>query len=109
MLELQVDAGSCTLDTVNDLLRLYSRAVEFYDDQGNEQLVYAFEGRIQNMLIKPEVIRALNSAMKDLGREEGKEGVEKIAKGLITTDAELSGEEQKKERLKKLKSAHARG
>ncbi len=46
MLELQIDSGNFTLRTVNDLLLLYSRAIEFYDDQGNEQLVYVFEGRI---------------------------------------------------------------
>ena len=47
---------------MNELLQLYSRAVEFYDNKENTELVSLYEGHIQNMIMKEEIRKAMESA-----------------------------------------------
>ena len=61
-LQLQIDRGKFTIETVNELLQLYSRAVEFYDNKENEELVCLYEGHIQNMIMKPEIRKVMENA-----------------------------------------------
>ena len=52
------------MDTINELLLLYSQAVEFYDGMNDEKHV-TYEARIQNMLIKPEINAVMKAASRD--------------------------------------------
>lgn len=44
-LELQIDHGDFTMVTINDLMLLYSQAVEYYNGMNDEKYTY-FESRI---------------------------------------------------------------
>ena len=44
-LELKIDQGNFNMDTINELLLLYSQAVEFYDGMNDEKYI-TYEGRI---------------------------------------------------------------
>ena len=63
-LELGIDQGNFNMDTINELLLLYSQAVEFYDGMNDEKHV-TYEARIQNMLIKPEINAVMKAASRD--------------------------------------------
>ena len=63
-LELKIDQGNFNMDTINELLLLYSQAVEFYDGMNDEKYV-TYEARIQNMLIKPEIAAVMTTASRD--------------------------------------------
>ena len=54
-LELSIDHGDFTMDTVNELILLYSKAIEYYNGLQDEKYAY-FESRIQNLLIRPEIL-----------------------------------------------------
>lgn len=57
-LELKIDGGNCDIDTVNDLMQLYSQAVEYYSGMNDERYIH-FTERIQNMLIRPEILKLM--------------------------------------------------
>lgn len=63
-LELSIDQGNFNMETINDLLLLYSQAVEFYDGMNDEKYV-TYEARIQNMLIRPDIAAVMTSASRD--------------------------------------------
>ena len=87
-LELHIDQGNFNMDTINELLLLYSQAVEFYDGMNDEKYVI-YEARIQNMLIKPEIAAVMTSASRDPEGYAKKEAEKKkIVENL--TDDELA-------------------
>lgn len=47
------------METVNELIVLYSKAIEFYNGMNDDKYTY-FESRIQNLLIRPEVLACMN-------------------------------------------------
>ena len=54
-LELILESGQFDIDDVNTLMQLYSRAVEYYSGINDEKYLY-FTERIQNMLVRPEIL-----------------------------------------------------
>lgn len=65
-LELLLDSGNFTIDTVNELMQLYSQAVEYYSGMNDVRYIH-FTERIQNMLIRPEILKL----MKESKTEDG--------------------------------------
>lgn len=57
-LELLVDSGNFDIDTVNDLMQLYSQAVEYYSGMNDARYIQYTE-RIQNMLVRPEILQLM--------------------------------------------------
>ena len=73
--ELKIDSGCFNIDTINTLLQLYSKAVEYYSGMNDEKYIY-FTERIQNMLLKPEILKLMkdvNDAGEDdvVGKDKG--------------------------------------
>ena len=62
--ELQIDHGDFTMQTINDLMLLYSQAIEYYNGINGEKYTF-FESRIQNLLIRPEVHQVMADASRD--------------------------------------------
>ena len=62
-LEMEIDSGTFDGDTVNKLFELYEKAVQFYNLQNNKKSK-VFEKKIQNMLVRPEIMMAMSSASK---------------------------------------------
>jgi hypothetical protein len=56
--ELKIDSGCFNIDTINTLLQLYSKAVEYYSGMNDEKYIY-FTERIQNMLCKPDILKMM--------------------------------------------------
>ena len=52
------------METVNALLLLYSQADEFYNGM-NDSKFSVYQDRIQNMLVRPEVLLQMQTASKD--------------------------------------------
>lgn len=83
--ELKIDAGQVDLESVNRLLQMYSvsrffhlcltlfqRAVEYYSGMNDEKYMY-FTERIQNTLLKPEILEVMREGkMKE--PEQNSEG-----------------------------------
>ena len=57
-LELKVDSGKFDIDTIDALTQLYSSAVEFYSSKNDQRYKY-FTERLQNMLVKPEILELM--------------------------------------------------
>lgn len=53
-----IDSGGFSIDTVNELMQLYSQAVEYYSGMNDVRYMH-FTERIQNMLIRPEILRLM--------------------------------------------------
>ena len=51
-----------TLETINQLLYLYSQAVEYFNGINDEKFQYYHE-RIQNVLLKPQVIQLMSQKL----------------------------------------------
>lgn len=71
-LELSIDHGDFTMDTVNELIVLYSKAIEYYNGMQDEKYAY-FESRIQNLLIRPEVLQVMTHASRNPQKYEREE------------------------------------
>jgi len=56
--EMKIDSGMFDIDTVNSLMALYSQAVEYYSGMNDEKYIY-FTERIQNILVKPEILKLM--------------------------------------------------
>ena len=56
--ELKIDSGNFGIDNVNNLMKLYSLAVEYYSGMSDEKYIF-FTERIQNTLLKPEILRLM--------------------------------------------------
>jgi len=62
-LELLIDKGEFDINTINNLMILYSNAVEYYNGISSEKYTY-YEARIQNMLIRPEIFNVMSNASR---------------------------------------------
>ena len=62
--ELIIDSGNFDLDTVNNLMKLYSMAVEYYSGMNDEKYIF-FTERIQNTLLRPEILRIMGEKDSD--------------------------------------------
>lgn len=56
--EMEIESGQFDADTVNELFELYGQAVEFYNIKNDKRSQY-YETKIQNMLVKPEIMMAM--------------------------------------------------
>lgn len=65
-LELLLDSGNFTIDTVNELMKLYSQAVEYYSGMNDVRYIH-FTERIQNMLIRPEILKLMKEGQAEDG------------------------------------------
>jgi hypothetical protein len=54
--ELKIDSGNFDIATIDKLMQLYSQAVEYYSGMNDEKYLY-FTERIQNTLLKPEILK----------------------------------------------------
>lgn len=108
-LELQIDHGDFTMGTINDLMLLYSQAVEYYNGMNDEKYTY-FESRIQNLLVRPEVLQVMANASKDPAKY-AKQEEERLKKQASKSEKEIQQEkmkayeQRKKERQLKLKGS----
>ena len=67
------------METVNELIVLYSKAIEYYNGMNDDKYTY-FESRIQNLLIRPEVLARMNRISQGKYKlEEPKEQANKSA------------------------------
>ena len=63
-LEHKIEQRRFNLDNVNELMLLYSQAVEYYNGINDNKFVI-YQDLIQKILVKPEVLIAMSSASKD--------------------------------------------
>lgn len=77
-LELIIDNGDFGMDTINDLMLLYSQAVEYYNGMNDEKYTH-FESRIQNMLVRPEILMVMANASKNPAKAKKEEEAKKKA------------------------------
>ena len=74
--------GGITTHCRDDLMLLYSQAVEYYNGMNDEKYTH-FESRIQNMLVRPEILMVMANASKNPAKfakeEEAKAPKEKEA------------------------------
>jgi hypothetical protein len=54
-LELDIDRGTFTIDTVNQLISLYQLAVEYYNGKDDAKYMN-WETRMQKLFLKPEIL-----------------------------------------------------
>ena len=78
-LELLVDSGNFDINTVNQLMQLYSQAVEYYSGMNDVRYVYYTE-RIQNMLVRPEILRLMKDGKMFDADDDSKESAIERAK-----------------------------
>ena len=57
-LELEIDQGTFTIDTVNQLILLYQQAVEYYNGISSTKY-QTYESRMQNLFLREEVIMVM--------------------------------------------------
>lgn len=62
--ELKIDSGNFGIDNVNNLMKLYSLAVEYYSGMSDEKYIF-FTERIQNTLLKPEILKIMGERDSD--------------------------------------------
>ncbi|CAD8111035.1 unnamed protein product [Paramecium sonneborni] len=62
-LELDVESNATSKDEIQELLQLYSQAVEYYSSMKSERYT-VFTNKIQNLLMKPYVNKILGSEVK---------------------------------------------
>lgn len=60
-LELKIDSGRFDLECIDKLMQLYSQAVEYYSGMNDEKYMY-FTERIQNTLLRTEVLKLMQNA-----------------------------------------------
>jgi len=56
--ELLIDSGKFDIEIIDKLMQLYSQAVEYYSGMNDEKYMY-FTERIQNTLLKPEILKIM--------------------------------------------------
>lgn len=75
--ELKIDSGRFDIETIDKLMQLYSQAVEYYSGQNDEKYMY-FTERIQNTLLRPEILRLMKE--QNNSNEKQREEIEKEKK-----------------------------
>ena len=61
---MSIDQGKFSIETINELLLLYSQAVEYYNCNNDDKHII-YQERIQNMLVRPEILMVMQTASKD--------------------------------------------
>ena len=56
--ELKLDSGRFDIETIDKLMQLYGQAVEYYSGKNDEKYMY-FTERIQNTLLRPEILKVV--------------------------------------------------
>jgi len=79
-MEASIDTGKFTGKTINELLQLYQSAVEFYNGQNNDKYQF-YTTKIQDLIIRPEVLMAMNLDSKAQKTQTSSSG-SKIRSGL---------------------------
>jgi hypothetical protein len=87
------------MDTVNELIMLYSKAIEYYNGMQDEKYTY-FESRIQNLLIRPEVLLVMSKASRN-PQKYASEAERKRQQQAGKTEQELMEERLKQAELRK--------
>lgn len=62
-LEADVQMGCVTQEQVNELIMLYSVAVEYYACQSSQRYL-VYESKLQNLMIKPEIMMLMNPSAR---------------------------------------------
>ncbi|CDW76160.1 UNKNOWN [Stylonychia lemnae] len=63
-LEMELESDCSSIDSINNLLYLYSQAVEYYNGMNNDRY-QLYADRIQNFLLRPEVLKVMQTASTD--------------------------------------------
>lgn len=88
---MKLDSGALDIDTVNSLMALYSQAVEYYAGMNDEKYIY-FTERIQNILVRPEILKLMKDVNDGVARGVGSTGTD------TTADTKSGGRKSKKHR-----------
>ena len=89
--EMKIDSGMFDIDTVNSLMGLYSQAVEYYSGMNDEKYIY-FTERIQNILVRPEILKLMKDVNDGTAKGVGSTGTD------TTADTKSGGRKSKKHR-----------
>ena len=107
-LELKIDSGQFTIKDIDAIMSLYSTAVEYYSGMNDEKYVY-FAERIQNTLLKPEILKLMkinNKGKFSRARKSGLRDPSPEAPQLSSDEKQAKKKEdqeiRKKERIEKL-------
>jgi hypothetical protein len=68
-LELLLDSGNFDINTINELMQLYTNAVEYYSGMNDVRYIH-FTERIQNMLIRPEILKLMKEGKVEGGQQD---------------------------------------
>lgn len=91
------------MNTVNELVVLYSKAIEFYNGMNDEKYTY-FESRIQNLLIRPEVLKMMTKQNQGKYTLDGNPPKSTKTEKELYDDRMKANEQRKKDRVSKLKA-----
>ncbi|CAD8177047.1 unnamed protein product [Paramecium octaurelia] len=75
-LELDVDSNAASKDEIQELLQLYSQAVEYYSSMKSERYT-VFTNKIQTLLMKPYVNKILGSEAKQEQKQVQQQNAQK--------------------------------
>lgn len=112
--ELRIDSGNFDIQTIDKLMQLYGQAVEYYSGMNDEKYLY-FTERIQNTLLKPEILKFMketnNKDELEKGeyikeREERKQEEKKLSREDQMKVKLQEHEKRKKERVEKLQKTN---
>eukprot|EP00347_Sterkiella_histriomuscorum_P021984 403332085 len=109
-LEMELENDCTSIDSINNLLYLYSQAVEYYNGMNNDRF-QLYADRIQNFLLKPEVLKVMQcaSANPDGYKKEMEEKklikqqqLNQMDQGEARKAHQAEQERKKKERVQKM-------
>ena len=95
------------MDTISELMLLYQQAVEYYDGMNDDKNAI-YQDRIQNMLVRPEILAVMSNASKNpeahrREEEARKERLESMAPDELEKLRQDEMIKRKKERAAKMK------
>jgi hypothetical protein len=67
--EMEIESGQFSSDTISELFELYEQAVQYYNIKGDKRFQY-YEGKIQNLMLRPDIMLALTTASRKQPSEE---------------------------------------
>jgi hypothetical protein len=76
--EMKIDSGAFDIGTLNSLMGLYSQAVEYYSGMNDEKYIY-FTERIQNILVRPEILKLMKDVNDGTAQGVGSTGTDTTA------------------------------
>mmetsp|Transcript_2114 Transcript_2114/g.1994 ORF Transcript_2114/g.1994 Transcript_2114/m.1994 type:complete len:151 (-) Transcript_2114:909-1361(-) len=63
-LEMAIDKGQLEIENINELIRLYAQAVEYYNGHNDDKFTF-YTDKIQTTLMKPEILKVMSIASQD--------------------------------------------